>query len=270
MGVLMFDYRPEYAEELEKAIQNLPDGEIKDNAKHAIYRHIFEEVAKEYEETHNEDEEIQKNNECIRNFPTISTDISKLIYLIDEKIILYVLDIVRDIINIVDDMSYDRGYDDGFEECGKSDIDFIIDTSEWAGYESNYYKPIVKSGNELELIKKGLCCAVCKHYKDGYCCNQAAPRINMIRPKPYQVCVCVKFDGEKYSNYYFDGRQYCRRGNQTLEHKEHLANVAMETVNKLNKRIEENESFINFFKSEIPEVYGKMMKELRKRKEILE
>ena len=264
----MFNYEPDYAYELQKMLKNMEDGKVKDSAKSAIYRYIYEDIADEYENTHSNEEITQKHREFCAAHDFVSGDIAKLIYLIDDNTIGYVLDIVYDIVNAIDDMAYDRGYDDGFEQCEKEEIDFIIDTS-GIDKSSSYYKPIISEGNIQELVKNGLCCAMCKYYKDGYCWNKAFPRINMIKPKPYQICECIKFDGEKYNNYYFDGKQFCKRSNQTICKKSHFSDVAIETVDKMKNIISENEDFISFMKEEIPEVYKKLYQEFRKRKEIL-
>lgn len=183
-----------------------------------------------------------------------------------------ILHIIYEIVRIVELKEYEHGYEACLNNLPhRTELDrFLVDTS--AGYhDSSYYKPICKKEDVGELLKNGLCCGVCSNYKSGLCQNRIYTEFRMPKVEPYQICECVKFNGKRYKNYYFSKNEY--RGHQSGDkqpHKKHFSQVADRTIDELQRDIGKMEDFENFIREEIPEVYSKLMKEFKKRKEILQ
>lgn len=216
----------------------------------------------------NEDDiEMNKLKEFADKRPYLYSRIDKLIEIIDTTATPKILEIIYSIVEDVECVRDEKAFNDGFKKCQNDSANFVVDTS--TGYhDSCYYKPTCSKKEAKKLLESGLCCAVCRYYSHEECINPIYTEFSRPDVKPYQICECVKFDGKKYSNYYFDGKQYCKRGNRTLERKEHFSEVAEETVNRLKSNLKEKDDFIYFFREELPEVYRKMMEEFKKRKDI--
>ncbi len=215
-----------------------------------------------------DDNEVNKLKEFSDKRPYLCHRIDKLIEIMDTPATPKILEIIYSIVEDVEYVRDEKIFNDGFKKCQNDSVNFVVDTSN--GYhDSCYYKPTCIKKEAKKLLEVGLCCAVCRYYLHGECINPIYTEFSRPDVKPYQICECVKFDGKKYSNYYFDGNQYCKRGNQTLEHKGHFSEVAEETVDRLKNNLKEKDDFIYFFREELPEVYRKLYQEFKKRKEFL-
>lgn len=269
----MFDYSFDCEDKMQEEISNMKDENIKDFIFKIAYESKLKAAAEEYEKIHGK-EVVDLYNEFCEERKGIKDHMKKIAFLLDDNIVGYVLDIIYDIVKDTEKEMYDLGYEDGKRMVDEEvvlrnigSIDFYVDTSK--GYcDTSYYKPVCDKKDIDKLLKCGLCCAVCRNYSHGRCWNKIYTEFTQPEVEPYQICECVKFDGKKYSNFYFDGCQYCKRGNQKVEHRGHFSDVTKEAVERLKNELKEKEDFIYFFMSEIPEVYRKMMGEFKKRKEI--
>ena len=115
------------------------------------------------------------------------------------------------------------------------------------------------------MTKYGLCCANCSDYHNGYCCNRVYySDIFQPRVEPYQICECHRL-ARKYGGYYFS-ENGLYNGIKTEEHKKvHFSEVAEEVIRKTKEKLREKEDFIEFIKSEIPDVYNELLKQYKKK-----
>lgn len=264
----MFDYQPEYADFLLDKVEDIPIDTARERTKKSILHSIYRDIAEEYNYHCTEKEAQNKLNDLKKSYPLIGDDIAKILYAIPKYCNRYVLDVICDICKEVEDDLYDRALFDISSECETCEDDVIHIPSTYKN--SCRYSSICEDDEVFELKKYGLCCANCISYHNGYCCNRVYPS-DICQPpvKPYQICECYRL-ARKYGNYYFSENGFYNSYKVKENKKLHFSEVAEEVIEKTKEKLREKEDFIEFIKSEIPEVHDELVKQYKKRKRMEE
>ena len=140
--------------------------------------------------------------------------------------------------------------------------------------KDSYYRRSYNQGI-IRLVNMGLCCGVCGYSrlndKNQCVCVHPIHRntLHDIEVEPYQICELVTL-GNKYLKFIFDGNSFKRSNpgksaEKAQERFSHVGFVMREEHYEDLDKIKELNKFIDFFKSEIPDVYEKLLNEFKRR-----
>lgn len=264
-------FKPKYADKLMELLDKEECEEVKGEATVAFHKYIFTDMMEEFKKRINIDEFDKKYDFFVEYRESIRNQIIAIGIVLDPRIYYPVMDLLMEIVDKVEKEVYELAYSDGLKRVdeGKAQqsiakIDFYVDIPE-KFIEQHNHKAVCKKKDVGDLVKAGLCCALCNYYISGKCYNLACPESELPEVEPWQVCEYISFDEEKYCGYYFDGNTLIQRN--TRKEKKNFAQIASEIIDKMENSMLDNEKFISFIKEEIPDVYRKLRQEYRKRKE---